>query len=1101
MSLFSTHQILYAPDDGGAAGGIPPSGAPGASAPKGVSPAVKSLEKHIQELSDTNKRIFKLLSKSLGVGAAEDDTDNQTETLAKSFGDIFQESVTDPLKDIFNFDDLFGGLFGGGDEDSLLGGMFGKSKERPKERPRLSDMMKMPAEHSLGYTLLYWKLDEIAGLLDPNSKSKKEEKGKGLGGFFQGLLKGAAGLALLAGSMMLFAGALLLFTKLEGSDWAKALAGIGMFALFVVGAVVVAKAVAKEEQTFFDFAKGVLALTASMILFGAAVFVMAWILPYVIEAIPGIALFGAFVAGAVFLANRVNQNTGNFVQFGLGVMVLTVGLALFAGAIFVTNWAGQYLVGAIPTLIAFAVFTLAMVGIASILGANLGQFALFAVGAVLLSVGLVAFGYALKITSDMGQYIEGALPVLVTMGLVMGAVALLGLAAGNMIAGAIGILAGSVALLLGLMAFRATLEIANSIELDNMNHMWSVIGTLGAISAAVGAMGLVLLLALPGIALFGTAGAALALGMLGFRDAIVAVAEIGGISDAGLTGLSKIQRFLSNPDALDDDGNFRPGVTPGVIEIMRNVNGPTLLKLRLFGSSLEVFSSGMIAFARVIERVAEVSDKVDPALIGLERMMTFLSNPDGAMDEDGRLNGGRPGVLQLLDGVNRRLVRRFRQFGRAMDPFFNSMLTFAQVIDTVSKVGDEATISLAIDSVGRMMGLLVGGPGIPEGSDLVSIFEGMSYHVAPLLEAFGSALGPLMNALLSFAEVIDRVKSLTAEEIQDAGNNLGAMYLFLNGNENSVVALLGGISSGDSRRIGRFGASLSPLSEGLSIFVGVINQVRDITATQVNDAIVNLDSMMAFLQRASTMAADVGGGKFLGLGSSNMEKFEEAITPFGSGVRSFISIARSIGSASESIQTSDVMLTTMVRMLTAAGAVVDRGGSPQQVGQFKTSLDLLGDGINRFTGQVEGTAPFVLDRIADALERIAEIQFGQMFVPFIQFMEHNEKLTETATQLERINEAITPRQPNTLDRISGAIGSIFNRGGERANLNDTETAEYVASPGVDGSMEGYVAGMYEILSRWDMSPIQLPTGEAGTNMMVLQSGAGAAQEPAFGGNF
>jgi hypothetical protein len=229
-----------------------------------------------------------------------------------------------------------------------------------------------------------------------------------------------------------------------------------------------------------------------------------------------------------------------------------------------------------------------------------------------------------------------------------------------------------------------------------------------------------------------------------------------------------------------------------------------------------------------------------------------------------------------------------------------------------------------------------------------------------------------------------------------------------------------------------------------------------------------------------------------------MEKFEDALVPFGGGVRTFVGIARDMGTAAADVEASEAVMHTMVRMLTAAGAIVDRGG-PDRINEFAYSLDLLGEGISKFNGEVEGTTPFVLDRIADALERIAEIQFGQMFTPFIQFMSHNEQLKETATQLERISEAIEPKEPNTLDRIGGAIGSIFNRqGGSRTALDDTAAAMPDFS---ESGVEANVATLTGIITKWDTErqPIVL-TGDADTNIVVMPGGGGSGATN-FGGNY
>jgi hypothetical protein len=1110
VSFFSVPHIYLAPDTGGTAGGIPPSAAPGAPAPKGVSPAVKSLEKQIQELSDTNKRIFRLLSKSLGTGIPGEDADKdaQPEALSESIGGALRESF-DSIKDIFTFDDLFGGLAGGGED--LLGDFFGggKSKEKAKEKPKLSDMMKMPAEHSLGYTLLYWKLDEIAGLLD-GSKSKKEEQGKGIGGFFQGLLKGAVGLAVLAGAMLLFAGALLLFTKLEGSDWAKALLGIAMFALFVTGAVLVAKAVAKEEKTFLDFAKGVLLLTAAMILFGAAVFVMAWVLPYVIPAIPGMVLFGAFVLGAVVVSRLVGKNLKDFAQFGLGMILLTGALILFGAAVFVMNWINPYIDGALFGIGLFLAFVGITAILAKVVGSQLGSFTKFAIGTLLMIAGLVLFAGAIWLVNKMitlEQIGYAAIVALAMIGFVA-VTAALGYAMAPLLPGLVVIAVGALALAVSMGLFALAIAITRGLGVNEIERASVVLEGSAILMAQAGILGYRSALAIPGLVLFSAAAVALSVGMIAFATAIKAVASAAQFVPIAIPALREMMRFLTNPRALrgrGDNMELVPGEDAGVLELLAFVGVGVLIKLGVFGTALIPFAEGMSRFADTIQKVAEVGDVVPAGLVGLGKMMKFLSNPDGALDDDGNpIGAGAPGVLQMLDAVSGVTLIKLGAFGLALLPFSESMIKFAEVIRLIANVGDAAAIHRAVIGTGNMMGLLVGGgpANIPQEQSVMGMMDHMSFIATVKLAAFGNALGPLMSSLLNFAEVIAKVATMEGQ-VDAATPSLEKMFIFLasmDPGKTSIAQLVGAIDRNVSRNLGAFGAALQPFSEGMLTFTEVVRRVVGLDSI-LDPALSSLSRMMEFLGRAGEIANNVGSGGFLGLGRSSMDKFKDAIQPFGEGTDSFIQIARRIADNQEAIGQSSDALTTMANMLVAAGAVVDRGGTPQRVGQFKNSLDLLGDGINRFTGQVGGTTPFVLDRIADALERIAQIQFGQMFTPFIQFMSHNNTLRETATQLERISEAITPKQPTTLDRISGAIGSLFNQGGSRTGLDTNQTAAYVASPGVDGSLQGYVAGIHNIMQRWDQNPIQLPNGVPGTNMMVIQSSGGGQRQPAFGSGF
>lgn len=516
----------------------------------------------------------------------------------------------------------------------------------------------------------------------------------------------------------------------------------------------------------------------------------------------------------------------------------------------------------------------------------------------------------------------------------------------------------------------------------------------------------------------------------------------------------------------------------------------------------------MQRFAQTIHQVSEIGDIIPAGLRGLQKMMLFLSNPEGGVDANGDPIGtGYPGVLQLIDTVTGPVMARLGIFGLALMPFTEGMRRFADVIRLVAAIGDPNLVNTAIEGIGNMIGFLVGGgpANIAQSDSVVGMMDHMSLRVAIRLAAFGAAIGPLSSALLDFAHVVDFVSQMD-NKIANAIPGLRLMFAFLAGPEPwSVTSMVRNVDANLSRNVGRFGAALEPFSSGMLLFTGVVERVGALIGSGEGDeasplgrAIAGIRQMVSFLVDAGEAVQGVASGGFLGLGRSSLERFGAALDPFATGMNTFIGLTQQIAGNEENVESSARMLNTMVQMLTAAGAVERRGGSPQRVGQFKDSLTLLGDGIERFHGQVRGTQAFVLNRIADALERIAQIQFGQMFTPFIAFMEDNEQLKETATQLERINDAITPRAPTTLDRISGAIGSIFNRGGDRAALNDTEVAAYMAPAQVDGSMEGYVAGMYDILSRWDQNPMALPGG-GDTNMMLVQTGRATQGNTGFGG--
>ena len=1110
-----SHQIVYAADDG-LPGGIPagPGNTGGQQGPRGVNPSGKKLENVLSELSESNRRLHSMLMKALGVSGAPQPaagTENQ-EGQTKNLSDAITEGMLGPLKEVFSLEDLLGPIFG----EEGLGGLFDRKDEKPKERPRLSDMMRLPGEHSLGYTFLYWKLDEIAGLLRGDGQDEREERGRGIGGFFQGLLRGAGAIALLAGAMVLFAGALLIFAQLEGSDWARALAGIGAFAVFVAGAVIVARYVSQFQAQFADFARGVLYLTAGMILFGAAVFVMAYIRPYIPDALRGIALFGLFVGGAAVAARIVGDNLGSFAQFGFGMILLTVGLGLFAGAIWLMNWAEPFIPGAIRGIGLFGIFSGLAVAAAYFLGSQIPALGTMAVGIMLLTAGLGLFAGTLWVIDNIltiGALTTG-IAVMGLMGLFVTAAGALGYLLIPLMPGIAVIAVGAVALSLGMVAFGGAIRSVQDIGEGEIDTATDALRGMIGVARVAGRLGIRLALALPGLAIVGTAGLMLAAGMTAFGMAIRATARVADDVPVAIPALQDMMRFLTNPNALTGSGDslaLVEGENAGVMEMMQFMGLRVIGRLAAFGLALTPFANGMTRFANTIQAVAEVGDVVPPAIESLHRMMLFLSNPNGAIGEDGRPVDGSalPGVLQLIDTVRGVVMVRLGLFGLALQPFSEGMLRFAEVIEQVARMGEPARIARAVEGLGNMVGFLIGGgpANVPTDESVVGMMEHMNVRVAVRLAAFGAAIGPLSSALLDFAQVVNFVAEMD-DKVDRAIPGLRQMFDFLAGPQDwSVASLVGTVDRRLSRNVGRFGAALEPFSSGMLTFTGVVDRVGALVGTgdsssPLNRAIEGIRQMVTFLVEAGEAVEGVSSGGFLGLGRSNLERFGSALDPFAEGIGRFISLTQNMAGNEENVQSSHDMLNTMIQMLTSAGAVVGGPADPSNVRAFQTSLHLLGDGITRFDGQMRRTEVFVLDRVAAALERIAAVDFGTMFTPFIEFMNYNDQLRETATHLQTINEALTPREPTTLDRISGAIGGLFNRnrGGDRAEIDDTAVAAYVGAPATDGSTEGYVAGIFEIMSRWDRNPIQLPQG-GDTNMMVVQNARNGERQNAFGGAF
>jgi hypothetical protein len=220
-----------------------------------------------------------------------------------------------------------------------------------KLRPLPNDLVKLDGKNSLGYLLLYWKLDEIQTLIDPKKtkKPKKEDEGgggglfggllKGLGGAFKSLSKGIPAIIAIAGALGIFALALVLFTKM---DMVKAFVGLALFTGFMIGMVTLSnyldkqKAITKFKNlgiaSFFLAASlGIFAISlwiTSAVISGQSIFGLAPINPGAV--LIGIALFAGFVFVMGLISNVAGKNTKNFQDLAKSMISLSVALGMFS---------------------------------------------------------------------------------------------------------------------------------------------------------------------------------------------------------------------------------------------------------------------------------------------------------------------------------------------------------------------------------------------------------------------------------------------------------------------------------------------------------------------------------------------------------------------------------------------------------------------------------------------------------------------------------------------------------------------------------------------------------------------------------------------------
>jgi hypothetical protein len=543
---------------------------------------------------------------------------------------------------------LLGGL--GGGANGALGGPGGgfpssQIKAKPTRKPTVDDMMNLPVEFSMGYLLIYNQLLKMAGGEGGESEeAKRKKQGSGIGGFFSNLLQGAEGLALIAVGLLAFAGAMMLFQFIK---WEPAMIGLAAFGIFVVGMVLISRIIGSNMKDFETFAQGTLLMTAGIVLFNFAVWVSSKVLPYWPNAWQSLLAYGLFVGMMTGYAKLLGGELGNFIKFSAAVLVLIAGLVLFDFALVVTALALPFIPPALAGLGAFVIF----VGLAALLAYALGPlipaFLTMALAIVLLTGGLLLWGFTLKLFSTLGPQVPPALAALnASMGVVR-IVGDFGLSLVVLVPLMILFSAGILVLSLGLMAWAGTLAIFGLISpkipaaVLGLNQSIGVLTTIAAWATLFGIVS-------PLIAGFGLSLAVLSGAFLLWGLAVEALGHI-------------------NPETL---AKAKIGMLES-IDLLKNLKGVFLqvLTMGAFGIALSVFSGALESFANTILKFGDIGGPVlDRAKIGIRNILDFLTQP------------GAGGLASLFETMDKNVLVELKKFGQNLKPFSETLGSLATAV-------------------------------------------------------------------------------------------------------------------------------------------------------------------------------------------------------------------------------------------------------------------------------------------------------------------------------------------------------------------------------------------------------------------------------------
>lgn len=701
---------------------------------------------------------------------------------------------------------------------NLLGGI-GGSGQKGKDKPTINDMLALPQEYSTGYLFLYYKLDEIGKLLSGEKKEKKGGMGEGLGGIFSGLLKGAAGLALLAVSLVVFAGAMKLFGMIE---WGSALAGLVAFGLFIVGMVGVADYLSKQEKVLVEFGIAIGILALDMMLFAGALVIMAMINPLLGKAIPGLLLFVAFVVGAVVVSLAMGAAIPAFLTFAAATGLLSLGLIAFGGAIFILSKVGAMVPAAIQTMADSLKLVMLAVAVAVPM-AFAGP--LFGVGAVAFGAGAVFWALALGSLALVAPITKLALKTMEDSV----AIATATLAASvPLVAASILFAPAAVLLAAGFVAWSLALGALALANLAVPSAEAALRGSKAVLDAAFYMISDFTLVKALKLTAFSATIVIFSAAMMSFA---VMMHEMGKIKDnvpAAIAGVNAALIFL------------------GQIAVMTsNVENKVFDKVRKFGESVQPMADSLLSFMKVMKVAEELKD-TSRAKEGISKAIELLIG-------DGQSSSGffgkaasasyKSSILGLLEGVPSVFVK-LNEFAKVLEPFSKAFATFMGIVKEIGSI-DKSIISMAAETSRKTIEIL-------ESITVAKIDNGKIKNFTQGLVDFGRGLDTFLKTgkdatiLQQMPALINQLEKLAAIKLNNTFDPL--INLFKRKNEVDQM----------TKSLEKMANAIKPQSE--SIFTSIGRGVQNLTGGVPSEA--------AAAQAAARTTTTAGAVK---TGSSSVE--------------------------------------------------------------------------------------------------------------------------------------------------------------------------------------------------------------------------------------
>lgn len=367
------------------------------------------IKDNLQEIQDSTAEIrddlatsgwfFEVLQQVLDYKAEESVRDDEARQL--------QDAMIESLNDIVDFNDS----------------TFLEDKNDKKKKPKVGSSTKFDDLKDLPFAF-----GTLGAVLANTLNDKKKEEGKGVSGFFKGLLEGVGGIAALGVALLAFAGATLIFNFV---DWGKAVIGMLAFTVFTIGMVAMTKVLGKGQKDIVAFSLASLFLSAALGVFAISLYMVSSVVGSkgitiagkeivpkfsFLNALGGIGLFLVFIAGIALVTKLVTPLQKDLIGFAKAAFLLSAALGVFGVSLYIVSaMVGNkgVVIGGKEILPPFNVndawlglgFFGAFLGgvalISRLAGANDGSFKKFAAVSLTMTLSLVLFSFSLVVVSSL----------------------------------------------------------------------------------------------------------------------------------------------------------------------------------------------------------------------------------------------------------------------------------------------------------------------------------------------------------------------------------------------------------------------------------------------------------------------------------------------------------------------------------------------------------------------------------------------------------------------------------------------------------------------------------------------------------------------------